>query len=801
MFDLGRAVGYLLLDTSGFTAGFQTAGAQIKTFMNNTNPVETRVGALGGAFTSAGATMTKGFTVPLLGIATAATKVTADFDSQMSKVAAISGATGEDFDALREKAREMGEKTKFSATEAGQAFEYMAMAGWKTEDMLNGIEGIMNLAAAAGEDLGLTSDIVTDALTAFGLQAEDSAHFSDVLAAASSNANTNVAMMGETFKYVAPVAGQMGYSVEDTAVAIGLMANSGIKASQAGTSLRGLFTRLAKQPKEAAAAMSALNISLDDGQGHMYSLMELMEILRDRFQNDLMVPADEAAQQFAELDEQLAAGTLTQSQYEKEVEKLTKRVFGAEGALKAQYAAMLAGTNGMSGLLAIVGASEKDFQKLTAAVEHSSDTFVKTKDGAVIPMSEALEKGIEWIEEYNGESEKMASVMQDNLSGQLTILMSQLQELAISIGDLLMPHLRNIVAKIQEWVDKLNNMDESTKNTIVRIGLIVAAIGPVLLILGKVFTAISTIITVVKTLRTVFMALNAVMLANPIGLVIAAIAALVAAFIYLWNHCEGFRNFWINLWDRIKEKVSEIVERVKFDFELLKVALELLRAWFQEKINSIKQTFENLKIAAKTTWDNIISTISTAIQDIVTRITSFATSMYNGAKTAFQQFRTGAVEKWNEIKNWFNTALRGLIDRVKAWYNSMKSAGRNFLSNFWNGLKEKWNEISSWVTEKVNWIKNKFSNAVSKAKSWVSGSYATGTDYILSDRIVQVHEGEAILSKEENQNRNRAGFMGNSVIPITLNITETIDGMTLAKNQHKYNLVLDDVHGPSLIKT
>ena len=145
---------------------------------------------------------------------------------------------------------------------------------------------------------------------------------------------------------------------------------------------------------------------------------------------------------------------------------------------------------------------------------------------------------------------------------------------------------------------------------------------------------------------------------------------------------------------------------------------------------------------------------------------------------------------WENIKSIINNAI-----------NHMKTAGRNFLSNFWNGLKEKWNEISSWVTEKVNWIKNKFSNAVSKAKSWVSGSYATGTDYIISDRIVQVHEGEAILSKEENQNRNKTGFMGNSIIPITLNITETIDGMTLAKNQHKYNLVLDDVHGPSLIKT
>ena len=191
--------------------------------------------SVGSTMTATGKVMTATVTAPVVALGTAAVKTAADFDSQMSKVQAVSGATGKDMDALRSKAREMGAKTKFSATEAGQGFEYMAMAGWKTGDMLDGIEGIMNLAAASGENLGTTSDIVTDALTAFGLEAKDSGHFADVLAAASSNANTNVSMMGETFKYAAPIAGALGYSTEDTALAIGLMANSGIKASQAGT--------------------------------------------------------------------------------------------------------------------------------------------------------------------------------------------------------------------------------------------------------------------------------------------------------------------------------------------------------------------------------------------------------------------------------------------------------------------------------------------------------------------------------------------------------------------------------------
>lgn len=210
-------------------------------------------------------------------------KVGSDFEAGMSQVSAVSGATGEDLEALTEKAKEMGAKTKFSATEAAEAMNYMAMAGWKTSDMLNGIEGIMNLAAASGENLGTTADIVTDALTAFGLSAQDSTHFADVLAAASSNANTNVGMMGETFKYVAPVAGAMGYSVEDCSLAIGLMANSGIKAGQAGTVLRSMLSRLAKPTDEVQGAMDKLGVSLTNSDGSMKSLNEVMGDMREGF--------------------------------------------------------------------------------------------------------------------------------------------------------------------------------------------------------------------------------------------------------------------------------------------------------------------------------------------------------------------------------------------------------------------------------------------------------------------------------------------------------------------------------------
>ncbi|MCI7055854.1 MAG: phage tail tape measure protein [Selenomonas bovis] len=252
-----------------------------------------------------------------------------DFEAQMKKVQAISGASGAEFDALTEKAKEMGAATQFSATEAGQALQYMAMAGWKTDQMLSGIPGIMDLAAASGEDLGRVSDIVTNALTAFGLTAEDSGHFADVLAQASSNSNTNVSMMGETFKYVAPLAGALKYSVEDTALAIGLMANAGVQGEQAGTSLRAIMTRLVDPPADAAKALAQLGVTVKNSDGTVKPFRQTMKELRSAFSD------------------------LTDSQ-------------------KAQMVSSIAGQEAMSGFFALLNTSDSDFDKLTSAIDSSS---------------------------------------------------------------------------------------------------------------------------------------------------------------------------------------------------------------------------------------------------------------------------------------------------------------------------------------------------------------------------------------------------------------------------------------------
>lgn len=250
--DLGQdkydALQREIIETEEELKRLQEQAATTSTSLAKIDEVGQKMESVGNSIAGAGKSMMP-LTLAIGGVGTAAVKTAADFDAGMSQVAAISGATGDDLEALRDKAREMGSKTKFSASEAASAMEYMAMAGWKTGDMLGGIEGIMNLAAASGEDLATTSDIVTDALTAFGLSAEDSGHFADILAAASSNANTNVSMMGETFKYCAPIAGALGFSAEDTAEAIGLMANAGIKSTQAGTALRTIMNNLTGEVK------------------------------------------------------------------------------------------------------------------------------------------------------------------------------------------------------------------------------------------------------------------------------------------------------------------------------------------------------------------------------------------------------------------------------------------------------------------------------------------------------------------------------------------------------------------------
>lgn len=643
-----------------------------------------KIGATGEKLQSVGASI-EGVGKKLLpittivgGLGTAAVKVAADFDTGMSKVAAVSGATGAELDKLREKAREMGAKTKFSASEAADAMNYMAMAGWKTGDMLDGIEGIMNLAAASGEDLATTSDIVTDALTALGLSASDSGHFADILAAASSNANTNVGMMGETFKYCAPVAGALGFTAEDTAEAIGLMANAGIKSSQAGTAMRTMLTSLTGDVTFVGDAFGELTVQTVNTDGSMRNLGDILTDCRAAF---------------AQMSE-------------------SERAANAEA---------LVGKNAMSGFLAVMNAAPADIEKLNSAINNC-----------------------------DGTAEKMAETMQDNLAGQLTILKSQLEELAISVGEILMPSIRQIVSWIQGLVDWLNGLDEGTKKIIVTIALVAAAVGPVLIIIGKVVGAIGTIMTVVPQIAaaisgviafvsgTVVPALGAVVAA--IGWIPLAIAAVIAIIVLLWNKCDWFREAVIAVWEAIKSATIIAWNAVK-EFlvnlwngivETGKTVWNGLSSFFTSCWEGIQTMFTTVLTAISTffssVWtgiQNVVITIGTAIQTFLstawTAIQAVITTILTAIQTVFTMV-------WNAIKAVITTVVGAIQSFIKTAWNGIQSVVQTVMNTIQSVVSGVWNSVKSVTSSVLDAVKtavsNVFTNVVSSIRTAMGNVYS-----------------------------------------------------------------------------
>ena len=588
-------------------------------------------------------------TAGVTALGTAAVKTASDFDSAMSKVAAVSGATGDDLQALRDKAREMGSKTKFSASEAAEAMNYMAMAGWKTNDMLSGIDGIMNLAAASGEDLATTSDIVTDALTAFGLTAQDSGHFADVLAAASSNANTNVSMLGESFKYCAPIAGALGFSCEDTAEALGLMANAGIKSTQSGTSMRSIMTALSGDVKFCSSAFGEMEIATTNSDGSMRSLSDILADCRVAF--DQMSESE-----------------------------------------KASAAQSLVGKNAMSGFLALMNAAPADIDKLSGAIANC-----------------------------DGTSLQMAETMQDNLAGQLTILKSQLEELAISFGEILMPVIREIIAKIQGFVDKLNALDPATKQTILKIGLMAAALGPLLIVVGKTISSIGSMMTFISKIptmiagaKTAFSTLGAAIgsISAPVVAVVAVIAVLVAAFVHLWNTNEDFKSSILSIWEQIKSTferlTSGIVDRVNalgFNFQSFG---DMLKSLWNGLCSVLAPVFEGVFQHISNIFTFVTDTILSVLDVFIGLFSGNWKQCWNGIKDIFTAIWDFVVNKFSNILN----VLRGVADVFLGWFgtswNEVWTSIKDFFVGIWDSICSAFQSVADFFTNIWNAISTFF---------------------------------------------------------------------------------------------
>lgn len=703
--------------------------------------ISAEAGKIGENLTSAGEKMLP-VTAAVTGLGTAAVKTASDFDSAMSNVAAISGASAEDMDKLRERAREMGSQTKFSAKEAGDAMGYMAMAGWNATQMYDGLPGIMNLAAASGEDLATTSDIVTDALTAFGMKAEDSSHFADVLAKASSSANTNVSMMGETFKYVAPVAGSLGYNAEDTAVAIGLMANSGIKASQAGTQLRSSLTNMIKPSKDVGDAMekwgfyaTEASTSIDQAKVNKQMIrVQKATLAADKAQqayNDAVskygsesTEASNAAATLEIKQAEIASANETLAQLQEgttdTVRLYNKALQNEDGSMKSlretmdflretmgdmseaqqtQAATAIFGKEAMSGMLAIINSSDEDYQKL-----------------------------IKNIDNCDGAAENMAETMQDNLSGQITALQSALQELAIAFGEILMPYIRKAVSVLQDFVKKLNGMSDTQKKIIATIALIVAAIGPLLITIGKISTGISAvtgalskaknigkIVGVLGNLKSALSGIFAVIKAGGMFSVVGIIAAIVAGIVVLYNKCEWFRDAVDPI---IQTIASFFTETIPQAWNSLVNCFSGILAWWSGIWQQVSDFFTNI-------WTSMMQ--NPIISGMVTTITS----LWQNAVTTLQGIWSGiatiAQGAWELIKNIITGPVILLIDLVTGNFSKLQTDASQIWTNIqnaaqtiWSGIKQVIESYAKGLVTAVVTLFTTFRDTISKIWSMIS---------------------------------------------------------------------------------
>lgn len=685
VFDLQAKI---TLDSSDFESALMRSKSGMEGLVTKAN-------LLANAITAAGRMAAEAF----FDVAESIVKVGAGFDTAMANVAAISGATGDDLDALREKAKEMGAETKFSASEAAEAFGYMAMAGWKTEDMLAGIDGIMNLAAASGEDLATTSDIVTDALTAFGLSAEDSGRFADVLAAASSNANTNVSMMGETFKYVAPLAGTLGYSAEDVAVAVGLMANSGIKAGQAGTSLRAALSAMLNLSEKAASLMEDLGISMTDVDGNSLSLSATFDMLREAFS-------------------------------------------GLSDAEQASAAAILFGQEAMSGMLSVINAAPADIEKLTTAVENAAgsaqsmsaimqdnvggawDEFTSALEGAQIALYETFSDDLQAniTGAADGVSRLTAAFEEGGASGAMSEAMAMLSEMTgldlsgvtesfSGIGQAfseiktafaeggLEGGLTAIVGQIESLTGlDLSGVTEGISGFAESFSEIGAAFkdggleGGLTGIVGQIESLTGLDLSgVTDGISKFFSAFDGVAESFAKGGFEGGIASIAAAFTELagidfTTVANGIQDILANIQSAAPEvgtKVAEIVEKVKEVFVVFGEYLSAIWPIISPIISGVIAAMVGYITTAFETISNVVGYVLDAISGGVDVIKGLIGAVAAVLKGDFETAAAAIRTAWDGVLEFFGGIANGIMEAFSGLVSGMAEIGRNM----WDGLK------------------------------------------------------------------------------------------------------------------
>lgn len=641
-------------------------------------------------------------TAGVTALGTASVTTAANFESSMSQVQATMGITKDamstvngqsvnTMDTLSKLAKKMGAETAFSASECAEALNYLALAGYDTQQMCDTLPTVLNLAAAGDIALADASDMVTDAMSALGMGVDEAETMVDQMAKTASTTNTSVAQLGEGILTIGATAKSIKGGTAELNTALGILANNGIKGAEGGTHLRNIILSLQNPTDKAAAQMEALGISVYDSEGNMRSM------------NDILGDLNKSMDGMTSAEKSNIIGTIFNK----------------------------TDLSSVNALLANTGSTWDDLQqKITAS---------------------------------GGAAQQMADTQLDNLQGQITILKSALEGLAISFGELLMPAIKQIVGWVQKFVDWLNGLSEGTKKTVVTIALLAAALGPVLIVIGKVISAVGTIMTVVpkiagviNTVKGAFAALNATMLANPIVLIIAAIAALVAAFIYLWNNCDGFRQFWIDLWENvkqvaitvwnaIKEFFSQVWEAIKTIFStVFEVIKTLVTTYFNLYKTIIETVFNVIKTVITTIWEaikgvfttvfNVIKTLvttyfniyKTIIQTVLTVIQTVITTVWNTIKTVIttvlNAIKTIFSTVWNAIKTIISTVVSGIKGLITGNFTAVKNSITTIMNTIKSTISTIWNTIKSTVSTVLGAIKNAVSSVFNGIVNAVKGA-------------------------------------------------------------------------------
>lgn len=648
--DVGTAIGYLDLDTSGFENGFKTALSDLKIFQDNSASIGDKMSALGSSFTSAGKSLTTGVTLPLVGAGTAIVKTASDFEASMSGVKAISGATAEEFESLRNEAIELGASTAFSSQEVAQAMTEMAKAGWSTQQILDGMGGVLDAAASSGESLGTVSTIVADAISGFGLAAADSTRVADLLAQSANAGTIDIADLGESFKYAAPVAQAYGYNIEDVTTAITAMSTAGIKGSQAGTSLRTALLNMSSPTKTVAEAMEMLNISTTDSEGNMIPLKDLIDDMREGM-----------------------------SKYSQEEQIM--------------IASNLAGKNAVSGLLAVLNLTQEEYDAISESMYNSAGVADET---ARVMQNNLSNR----IEQLGGALESLAIKLGD-------LLIPKIQSFVEWLTNVV-DKFTNLDTGIQDFILKFAGIAAAIGPVLLVLGNLFTSLSKISGIVKAVPQVIGTLGGVFKGLAAAIGGISA-----PVVAIIAAIGLLVAAFKHLWDTNEEFRRNVTNTWNIIKQQFQEfgqgIVDRLNemgFDFENI---TDVIKTVWEKFCNFLAPIFEGvfnqISEALGTTFDLLLSMF-----DVFSGIfTGDWSKAWEGIKQIFVSLWDFLV---NTIENILNTILgifgTSLNEIQEKWDNAWKSVGEFFV-NTWESMK---NGIKTAISNIGNKIKNFASNIV-----------------------------------------------------------------------------------------